>query len=201
MTTTSRSRRAVAAVATLAALSVAGCGGGEEPTPDADPTPSTTLVEPSAAPTLGVEPVTTSGSIVGRLPRKDRSRVERAVSARAVRFLDAAYLAGTYPRADFRDAYPGFTGGAAKVARADRALLTNQPIGQRITTVTPTRIGVKVDLLAVDQRAVAATAHLALAFRTEGKFSRQVRVQGRLLLTKRDGRWKIFGYDLSKGAR
>lgn len=202
MTTTSRSRRYVAVLVTLGALSVTGCSGDEEPPPDAASTsPTVELSEPSEAPTFEVEPVTRSGSIVGRLPRKDRVRVEKAISARAVRFLNAAYLAGDYPRADFRDAYPGFTGGAAKVARKDRALLTNQPIGKRINKVTPTSIGVKVDLLAVNQHAVAATAHVALAFRTAGKVQKRVRVQGRLLLTKKDGRWKIFGYDLSKGAR
>ena len=58
--------------------------------------------------------MTTSGTIVGRLPRKDRARVEKAVSDRAVRFLNAAYLAGDYPRQDFRNAFPGFTGGAAR---------------------------------------------------------------------------------------
>jgi len=202
MTTTSRSRRYVAVLVTLGALSVTGCSGDVDPPPDAASTsPTVELSEPSEAPTLEVAPVTRSGSIVGRLPTKDRVRVEKAISARAVRFLNAAYLAGDYPRADFRDAYPGFTGGAAKVARKDRALLTNQPIGKRINKVTPTSIGVKVDLLAVNQHAVAATAHVALAFRTAGKVQKRVRVQGRLLLTKKDGRWKIFGYDLSKGAR
>jgi hypothetical protein len=200
MTRTSRPRRIAAVVATLGALSVAGCSGGEESSdPAADPTGS--LSEPSEAPTLEVEPVTKSGTIVGRLPRKDRARVENAVSDRAVRFLNAAYLAGDYPRQDFRDAYPGFTGGAAQVARHDRALLTNQPIGDRVDEVTPTGLTVKVDLLAANQHAVAATAHVALGFRTAGDVRKRVRVQGRLLLTKQDGRWKIFAYDLSKGAR
>ncbi len=200
MTRTSRPRRIVAVLATLGVLAVTGCSGDEEsPDPAADPTGS--LSEPSDAPTLEVEPVTKSGTIVGRLPKKDRARVEKAVSDRAVRFLNAAYLAGDYPRQDFRDAYPGFTGGAAKVARHDRALLTNQPIGDRIDDVTPTGLTVKIDLLAANKRAVAATAHVALGFRTAGDVRKRVRVQGRLLLTKQDGRWKIFAYDLSKGAR
>jgi len=200
MTRTSRPRRIVAVVATLGVLAVTGCSGDEEsPDPAADPTES--LSEPSDAPTLEVEPVTKSGTIVGQLPKKDRARVEKAVSDRAVRFLKAAYLAGDYPRQDFRDAYPGFTGGAAKVARHDRALLTNQPIGDRIDDVTPTGLTVKVDLLAANKHAVAATAHVELGFRTAGDVRKRVRVQGRLLLTKQDGHWKIFAYDLSKGAR
>lgn len=203
MTRTTRTRRSVAVLVALGAISVAGCSGGDGPSSQTAPTESPTmeLSEPTDAPTLEVEPVTKSGTIVGRLPKKDRARVELAISERAVRFLDAAYLAGDYPRADFRDAYPGFTRGAAKLARKDRALLTNQPIGDRIDDVTPTGITVEVDLLAVNKHAVASTAHVELAFRTAGKVQQRVRVQGRLLMTKKDGRWKIFAYDLSKGAR
>ena len=47
----------------------------------------------------------------------------------------------------------------------------------------------------------AATAHVELAFRTAGKIQKRYRVQGRLLMTKQNGNWKIFAYDLSKGAR
>jgi len=203
MITTSRPRRFVAVLVTLGALSVAGCSGGDEPAPDADSSSSPTveLSEPTDAPTLEVEPVTKSGSIVGRLPKKDRTRVEGAVSDIAVRFLNAAYLAGDYPRADFRDAYPGFTGGAAQVARQDLTLLTNKPIGDKVEEITATGVGVKVDLLAVAKRAVAATAHVELAFRSAGKIQKRFRVRGRLLMTKQNGNWKIFAYDLSKGSR
>lgn len=203
MTTTSRRGRFVAVLVTLGALSAAGCSGGDEPAPGAETTSSPTveLSEPTDAPTLEVEPVTKSGSIVGRLPKRDRTRVEGAVSDIAVRFLNAAYLAGDYPRADFRDSYPGFTGGAARVARNDLRLLTNKPIGEKVDEITATGIGVKVDLLAVGKRAVASTAHVELAFRTVGKIKKRFRVQGRLLMTKKNGSWKIFAYDLSKGAR
>ncbi len=203
MTTTSRPRRFVAVLVTLGALSVAGCSGGDEPAPDADSSSSPTveLSEPTDAPTLEVEPVTKSGSIVGRLPKKDRTRVEGAVSDIAVRFLNAAYLAGNYPRVGFRNSYPGFTGGAAQVARKDLTLLTNKPIGDKVDEITATGIGVKVDLLVVGKRAVAATARVELGFRTAGKIQRRFRVQGRLLMTKQNGNWKIFAYDLSKGSR
>lgn len=202
MTTTSRLRRIVAVLVVLGALSVTGCSGGEEPAPDADQTsPAVELSEPTGAPTLQVEPVTRSGSIVGRLPRQDRARVESAVSEVAVRFLQAAYLGGKYPRADFRTSFPGFTAGASQAARRDLTLVTNKPIGEKIDNVTPTAIGIEIDLLASDRRTVAATAHIELGFRTSGKISQRYRVQGRLLLTKKDGAWKVFGYDLSKGSR
>jgi hypothetical protein len=202
MTTTPRSCRVIAVVASLAALSATACSGDPEPSGSAPPSSEApSLAEPSDAPTLQVEPVVASGSITGRLPRRDRARVEKAVADRAVRFLTAAYLGGDYPRGDFRDAYPGFTGGAAAVARGDRTLLTNQAIGKRVDEVTATGLRVEVDLLANDQHAVAATTRVQLSFRTTGKVEKRYRVQGRLLMTKKDGRWKIFGYDLSKGAR
>jgi len=199
MSTPPNRRRYVAVLATLVALSVTGCSGDDEPDPSSDPSGS--LAEPSDAPTLEIEPIVVSGTIVGRLPRKDRGRVESVVSRTAVGFLEAAYLAGDYPRSDFSGTFPGFTTGAAAVARRDRNLLTNQRIGERIDSVTPTLLRVKVDLLAVGKRAVAATAHVKLRFRTSGKVTKRVSVQGELRLTKRDGDWKIFAYDLTKGAR
>lgn len=203
MTRTSRSRRVVAVTAALAALSLTACGGDDEPAPTSEPTSGTTptLGEPSAAPTLEVEPVVKPGSIVGRLSKKDRGRVVDAVSGVAVRYLRAAYLSGDYPRTSFGDAFAGFAPGAARAARADRTLLTNVGVGKRVEEVAPAMLGVTVDLLAVDGGARAATAHVKLVFRTTGGYDKRVQVQGRLRLTKLDGRWKVFAYEMSKGAR
>lgn len=203
MTRTSRSRRVVAVTAALAALSLTACGGDDEPAPTSEPTSGTTptLGEPSAAPTLEVEPVVKPGSIVGRLSKKDRGRVVDAVSGVAVRYLRAAYLSGDYPRTSFGDAFAVFAPGAARAARADRTLLTNVGVGKRVEEVAPAMLGVTVDLLAVDGGARAATAHVKLVFRTTGGYDKRVQVQGRLRLTKLDGRWKVFAYEMSKGAR
>jgi hypothetical protein len=198
MSSPPRTRRYVAVLVTLAALAVTGCSG-DEPSPSGETTES--LQEPSDAPTLEIEPVTEVGTTVGRLARKDRKRVVGDVSRTAVRYLQAAYLAGEYPRRNFTRSYPGFTSGAVAVARRDGDLLTNRRVGPRIDSVTPTALRVTVDLLAVRKRVVAATAHVRLRFRTTGRFEKRVHVQGELRLTKRDGNWKIFAYDLTKGAR
>lgn len=198
MSSPPRTWRSAVALATVAVLTVAGCSGDDQ-APPRESSPS--LQEPSEAPTIQIEPVTESGVIVGRLPRKDRKRVEAAVSRTAVRLLETAYLSGEYPRTDFSGSFPGMTPGAAAVARRQRNLLTNQRIGGRIDGVTPTLLRVKVDLLAVRKRAVAATAHVRLGFRTTGKVEKRVRVQGELRLTKRRGTWRIFAYDLRKGVR
>jgi len=197
MSSPPRPRRFAAVLATVALLAVTGCSG-DEPAPSSVPTES--MGEPSAAPTLQIEPVTESGEIVGRLSRKDRKRVEETVARAAVRYLEAAYVAGDYPRSGFNGSFQAFTSGAVAVARRDRDLLTNRRIAQRVDSVTPTGLRVKVDVLAVRKRAVAATAHVRLGFRTTGRFEKRVRVQGELRLTRQDGAWKIFAYDLTKGA-
>ena len=71
----------------------------------------------------------------------------------------------------------------------------------RVDAVTPTKMDVEVALLAVDKRAVGATAHLLTTYRTEGDAKGRYRVSGRLLLTKDDGHWTVFAYHVSKGGR
>lgn len=193
----SRPRRSALALPLVLVLLVAGCSGDTDP-PEPQASPSKSLKEPGDAPTLSVEPVVSAGRIVGRLPRADRRQVEKAVSRVAVRWLDAAYLAGKYPRRGFRDSFPGFTGGATAAARRDLVLMSNKGIGTRVETVAPSALRVRVDLLAVAKRAVAATARVKLKFRTEGRISRRYHVSGRLMMTRRDGRWRVFAYDVAK---
>jgi hypothetical protein len=115
------------------------------------------------------------------------------------RWFDAAYVGGRYPREDFRDAFPGFTPGASASAHADRALMSNQPLGPRIDGVTATQRLVWVDVLPAGGRAAAATARFRLGFTTTGKTERSVVVRGRLFLTPGPHGWKVFGYDVAKG--
>lgn len=192
-----RARLAVVVLATGVALTGAGCSGGDDA---ASPSGSeASLAEPTGAPTLEVEPVTSIGRVTGPLRKQDRRRVEKRVSAVAVRWLTAAYVGGDYPRRGFSDALPGFTPGARDAARRDLGVMSNARIGPRVDQVTPTRIEVEVDLLAVDGNAVAATAHVLTRFEVEGKVSGRYRVAGRLTMTRRDGEWKVFGYDVARG--
>jgi hypothetical protein len=115
------------------------------------------------------------------------------------RWTDAAYL-GDYPRRDFSRAFPGFTRGAATLAHRDQRLMSNEAIGRRIDGVRATARKVRIDALAVHQRAVGVTAHVFLAFRTTGHLERRYRVAARLYLTRTDSGWKVFGYDATKGA-
>lgn len=191
-------RRRAAALVLVTALVAGGCSGGGDD-PGSEPADSPTLVEPGEAPTFAVEPVTTPGRLVGRLPRKERRRVEQAVSRVALRWLEGAYLGGRYPRQRFGDAFALFTPRARTAARRDLGRTTNARISGRIEGVTPTRIGLRIDLLEAGGRAVTGTAHVDVRFRTEGTLARTYRVGGRLMMTRHQGRWRVFAYDVARG--
>jgi hypothetical protein len=76
--------------------------------------------------------------------------------------------------------------------------MSNQDIARRIDAVTASRRMVRVDVLAVRGRAVGMTARFVLDLTTTGELRRKVEVRGRLLLTRTDNGWKVFGYDVNK---
>ena len=137
----------------------------------------------------------------GRLPVARRKAVLTQVGAVVDRWWEAAYLGGAYPRSSFPSAFPGFSDAAEERARADKALLTNQVAGPRIDSVTPRRRTVTLDILATDRQARAVTAQFVLAFDTAGSKAGTTTVRGRLFLTRKRSAWRIFGYDVAKGAR
>jgi hypothetical protein len=184
----------------LLALGATGCSGGstDDGRPSTEPSaaPSTTdAEEPAGEPAVRTR--TRTGSVTGRIPKAQRKLVVRRVSRVVDKWLQAAYVGGEYPRSSFGRSYRGFTQGATRRARGDKELMTNVDIGDRIDGVTVKRREITVDLLAVRGTAHAATARVLLAFNTTG-VERRVRVSGRLFLTKKDGRWRVFGYDVAK---
>lgn len=171
---------------------------------DSPDTPGESSAAPQATDggaSFAIETRTTLGKVVGRLEKQDRQRLPDAITEVVQRWFNAAYVGGDYPRSDFSDAYPGFTPGARDEARRDRVLMTNKGIGSRIEDVTPTHSRIWVDVLAVGKRPAGVTARFLLKFRTEGELTRRIRVKGRLLLTKQESGWRIFGYDVAKGGR
>ena len=200
MTTTARSGRRLPAVLLVLALGSGACSGGDDPAET--PAGPATGAEASTAPETPsplVSRVTVS-KVTGKLSASRRKQLARAVGAAVDGWWDAAYIGGEYPRHDFKDAFPTFTKGAAAVAHRDRRLMTNLDIGSQVEQVTATRRRIRVDALAVRGRPVGATARVILGFRTAGDVRRKLEVRGRLLLTRTDGRWQVFGYDLTKGA-
>lgn len=193
-----RPTAAVALALTLALGSGCSADPADETAPAAtEPTSSS----PSASPAEPAVPVvrtrTRTGSVTGRIPKDTRKVVVHRVSGVVDEWLEAAYVGGTYPRTTFGRSWPGFTTGATRTARGDRDLMSNADLGERIDGVTVKRRAITVDLLAVAGTARAATARVHLTFTTSGT-ERKVTVTGRLFLTRKNARWRVFGYDVAK---
>jgi hypothetical protein len=162
------------------------------------------LIRSDAQATLASHPEPTKVAIHrvhGRLPLARSKAVRREVGALVDRWWEAAYLGGTYPRSSFSTAFPGFTDAAERRARTDKSLLTNQAAGPRIDSVTARQRKVTLDILATERQARAVTAQFLLTFDTTGQKSGTTVVRGRLFLTRERGAWRVFGYDVAKGAR
>ncbi|CAM3884877.1 hypothetical protein [Nocardioides zeicaulis] len=149
----------------------------------------------------GIETKTRIHRVYGRLPDVRRKEVRTEVGRVVDRWWDAAYLGGDYPRSSFPSAFPGFTAGAEQRARDDKALLTNQTQGASIDSVTAKHRTVTLDILATDRQARSVTAHVLLRFETTGDRAGTTTVRGRLFLTRQGRSWRIFGYDVAKGAQ
>jgi hypothetical protein len=194
---TRAARRAAAATALVlgVALATAGCTGSEDSSDGSPTAPQASATEREAVPQVSL------GKVTGKLPAAEGDRLVSDVGDLVAGWVDAAYLGGTYPRRDFSDAWPGFTKGAQAEAHQDRGLMSNEDIGDKIDGIDPHKVVVRLDVLAVKKRPVGVTAHVYLGFGTTGDLEKQVRVKGRLFLTRDDGGdWQVFGYDVTKGA-
>jgi hypothetical protein len=189
-----RAALAVLALGLATALVASGC----DDSSDESAKPAAT--GSSAPAEHAVETRVSWGRITGKLSPDTRKRLAAQVGDLVDGWTAAAYLGGDYPRRDFADAWPGFTSGARQEAHGDRALMSNQDLGDRIDGVTPHRSQVRLDVLAVRRHPVGVTAHVLLGFGTTGQVEKQVRVRGRLFLTHTARGWKVFGYDVTKGA-
>lgn len=197
-------RRTVATFtgALVLVLPVASCTG-DDPSGAGDETPtptegSTTTFEPRPAP--AVVRVT---RVAGEMRRKDREVVATKVGRVVSGYFDDAFLGGDYPRASFGDAFATFTPGAARSARQHRALLTNALLGPTTESVVPRRQTAYLSVLAPHRVAAGVTARVDLRYLAErgDRPDQLVTVKGRLTLTRGDdGRWRIFGYDLTRAA-
>ncbi|KQW48377.1 hypothetical protein ASC77_06340 [Nocardioides sp. Root1257] len=185
------------AAVVLVCLAAGGCSGSDDQ-PDADgPTPTAS----SSAATPEVVTDVSIGKLAGKLPTARRAALADDVQQVVDGWIDAAYLAGDYPRTDFSDSWPGFTAGARATASRDGDLMSNRDIGASIDAVEPEKRQVVLDVLSVRKKPVGVTAHVVVRFATSGDTTKDVRVAGRLYLTKGTHGWQVFGYDVTKDAR
>ena len=173
-------------VTTLGACS----DGGSDPG-DADPETGAEQETPVIRTTATIDKVS------GRLPRADRAALRRQVTEAVDRWIDAAYVAGDYPRRDFSDAFKVFSKDAAALARRDR-LMSNASVGDRIESVTAVSRKLVIDVLAAKGRAVGVTGRFVLVLDLDGELQRTDRITGRLFLDHQRG-WRVFGYEVKRG--
>ena len=196
-------RRAAALTAALLALSTAACTGDDAPLPR----PSPPTVSEGATATLEPRPAPARvrvTRVAGRMRPQDRDVLADNVGKVVTEYFEDAFLGGDQPRTRFDDGFSTFTRDAARSARRQQRLTTNAALGPTAEAVVARRQRAFLSVLAPKGIATGVTARVDLAYlvrRTEGA-DRLVTVRGRLLLTRvPSGGWKIFGYDLTRGAR
>lgn len=202
MRTPARPGAPVAVLLLVLALLVGACSGDKDAPAAPEAGASSSGSSPTAGPDRGPKPLRTRvtlGVLTGKLGAKAKRHLKRSVTAVVDDWIDAAYVDGDYPRGNFKKSFPHFTSGARDQARHDRDLMTNQDIGKRIDGVSATRRRLRVDAVVARHRPVGATARFVLHLRTTGDLERRVAVGGRLFLTRQHG-WRVFGYDVHKGA-
>ncbi len=167
--------------------------------PSASPTEgSTSTLEPKPAPAR-----VRVTRVSGHLAAKDRTVLEHKVGRVVSAYFDDAFLAGPYPRSGFGDAFDTFSPGAARLARRDKALLTNSTLGATTEAVVARRQTAYLSVLAPHKIAAGVTALVNLRYLAErgDRPDKEVTVKGRLILTReKSGGWRIFGFDLSRSA-
>ena len=154
---------------------------------------------PRAAPSAPVKVKVTRVS--GRLSVKERRALADRVRPTLQGYVDAAFLAGDYPRSSFDGSFRTFTSGAAAAARRDQDLLTNKRLGPTTRSVRAARRTAYLSVLAPHGKVAGVTAAVDLSFVVErgDKTAQRVRLAGRLLLTRqKSGRWAVFGYHLNR---
>ncbi len=193
------------------ALVAGGCGGSDSSTPDTAPPSSTSTPRGSATPSEAPsKPTKVDVAHVFGNARKPFHRrfaahsksLRKHVRVAVDGWFDDAFVGVSYPRDDFKAAFGTFTDAAKHDARGQLHLMTNWQWRKTIDGVDVTKRRISLDVLAPHGRAGGVTARFALAFTTTGNATKKVEVTGRLLLTKDShGTWRIFGYDVSKGAK
>ncbi len=177
-------------VSTVTACSDAGDGS------DASTEPSSSS-RPDEPPALATK--ASIGKVNGRFDADRRKHVRERVTASVDAWLDGAFVAGDYPRSDFRDAFSSFTAGAASDARSDSVLMSNAEIGARLDAVVAKTRRLRIDVLANKGRAVGVTARFVLGLDLSGEIDRRDRIAGRLFMSYQGGGWRVFGYDVDRG--
>ena len=135
----------------------------------------------------------------GGVKRRQWPALQRVIARPIATWIDGAY-AGSYPRASYAAAFRGWTPDARRLARRDRQITTNAAVGKRLVALVVDRRVVRLYVFASRGRTGGATAQVSIALTglKQGGVLHSYAVTGRLYLLRDGGRWRIFGYDLSR---
>jgi hypothetical protein len=188
-------RRWLITPATVVALLVGGCSGGDD---DSAPEPS----DRAGAPTLHQRPAELEVAIArlhGRLPKPAVRRLTQRLGHAVATWINGAFLPGDYPRTSFAG-YASFTPDAARLARRSDGVTSNVRLGRQWVQVVPTRRSVRLHVFAPGHRPSGATARVVLVLAGVGRAGEvsELAVTGDLYLTWTGSGWRIFGFDLSR---
>lgn len=183
-----RGRGAGGLLRTIPALVlVAGCSSSPGADPDAAAAhPGSSAVHVAGADTPAPAVQLRSGvtRVAGHLSDVRRKQVARQARATVQDYLDGAFAASGH--GPFRRFLPG----VRRTARADGNVLT-EPAGPARSGTPAVRAAAWFSVAAPAGRPVGVTARVRVDL-PDGSLT------GRLLLTRADGRWRVFGYDLAR---
>jgi len=181
----------VASVVLAASLHGCSSSSGDAPAPGESGTPEST--EATVADLRVRAKVSrVQGQLSQRRQRKLTDNLEHVLRG----YLVAAYLHGRAGDG-YRGSFPPFTKDARELAVRDAAI-TSDAAYAGADEVRPSGAAAFLSVVAPDGRPVGITARVFLDLDvTEKDRTRRLSLTGRLLLTPEDGRWRIFGYDLS----
>jgi hypothetical protein len=126
--------------------------------------------------------------VAGHLSDVRRERVARRVRATVEAYLDGAFAAGD------EGPFDGFQAGLRRAARADERVLVGPAAPAAVT-----RAAAWLSVAAPEGRPAGVTARLRVDH--GGRGGAAATLTGRLLLTRADGDWQVFGYDLARSGQ
>jgi hypothetical protein len=186
------------------ALVAGACSSSDSSSPSTAPSQDDTAVG-------GAQPVASQvrlGKVAGTIKKKNRKAfmdhrktMLKQVGDAVDTWIDGGFVGVDYPRESFGSAFSAFTKQAKRDAGRQKSLMTNWDLRRDIDGVDVKKRRVTVDVMAPRGRPAGATARVDLVFTTTGATETRMAVRGRLFLTPHDGAWRIFGFDVSKGAR
>jgi hypothetical protein len=155
--------------------------------------------QPTQTPlTLDEIDVKTSGArLSGQLPAARTAEAVAQIDEALTQYVAWAYL-GSYPRLEKVPAPSTFAPGLADEVQRDALLLSGARWAGTDTFVSPGRLTARLGILAAGRRAVGISATYSFTFLAEtGEDTERVTFTGRLMFTRVDGEWRIFGYDVA----